>query len=244
MLHIASGRCLSEKALAMSEKYHPKSEKYQPMTEEEKKELEEYEALTLKGLIEIHTTPSPYAYEEHYNRQLREEKIEKLGNAIVFSREFLEEKLANGVLVFWKKTYDRTESIDFCHHMRTFVDDKIRTQIRYSVEKGLEKGMEMGVRHEIDKLVKKIIKESKAKEKKRSLNPRLRFCFNKEIISCTNCVFFFFFFLFSGNLRKKKEILLRVQTRPTGQKRKFLAGIQNLVFRFFEGIQISELIAS
>ncbi|PIC14196.1 hypothetical protein B9Z55_027188 [Caenorhabditis nigoni] len=82
------------------------------MTEEAKKEMAEYDAMVEKMLKKVHTKPSPYAYEEHYNRQLREEKLQKLGNAIGFSTEFLEEKIAHGVLVFWQKTYDRTESID------------------------------------------------------------------------------------------------------------------------------------
>ncbi|PIC36622.1 hypothetical protein B9Z55_015547 [Caenorhabditis nigoni] len=131
------------------------------MTEEEKKEVEEYEALTLKRLIEIHTEQSPYAYEENYNRQLRESKMEKLRSAIGFSKEILEKKIANTILISWQKTYDRTDCQYFNDRMRRDLDQEIRDQIRDSVKKGYEKGMEMVSNYEKDK----IIKEADEKER-------------------------------------------------------------------------------
>ncbi|CAO4375372.1 unnamed protein product [Caenorhabditis nigoni] len=119
------------------------------MTEEEKKEVEEYEALTLKRLIEIHTEQSPYAYEENYNRQLRESKMEKLRSAIGFSKEILEKKIANTILISWQK------------NIRSDLDQEIRDQLRDSVKKGYEKGMEMVSNYEKDK----IIKEADEKER-------------------------------------------------------------------------------
>ncbi|PIC36625.1 hypothetical protein B9Z55_015550 [Caenorhabditis nigoni] len=131
------------------------------MTEEEKKEVEEYEALTLKRLIEIHTEQSPYAYEENYNRQLRESKMEKLRSAIGFSKEILEKKIANTILISWQKTYDRTDCQYFNDRMRRDLDQEIRDQIRDSVKKGYEKSMEMVSNYEKDK----IIKEADEKER-------------------------------------------------------------------------------